>query len=50
MEPQEQHQLWALASWLQTFPEFNVPLHPQNDTSTDADRLISVLQSFEATS
>ena len=47
---QEQKDLFALAAWLQTFPEFDVPIYNSgSEGSADAERLVSVLNSTEAT-
>jgi hypothetical protein len=49
MELHEQKKLFALAAWLETFPEFEVALYNGNETPEDAERLASVLNTTEAT-
>lgn len=48
-QQQEQKEFFALAAWLQTFPEFELRIYNGNEGPGDAERLISVLESVEAT-
>lgn len=51
MMKQEQKELFALAAWLQTFPDFDVPIlcSDESEGPADAERLVSVLHTTEAT-
>lgn len=44
-----QQQLFALAAWLQTFPEFDVQVYNGNEEAADAERLEYALNSTDAT-
>ena len=47
-EQQEQKELFALAAWLQTFPEFGIQLYTGKEGPSDVEQLTSVLNSTEA--
>lgn len=48
-QTEKQQELFALAAWLQTFPEFDLQVFDGNEGAADADRLISTMGSPEAT-
>jgi len=56
-QPQQQQQsqhhrpreLFALAAWIQTFPEFDVQIYNGGEQASDAERLVAALDTSEAT-
>jgi glucan biosynthesis protein len=47
---QERKELFALAAWLQTFPEFTSSIYIDgNESDEDAERLLSLLDSSDVT-
>ena len=44
----DNHQLFALAAWLQTFPEFDLVIYNGNETPKDLERLQAVLNTTHA--
>ena len=49
MEQNERKELFALAAWLQTFPEFDLQINCGDEGPADAEILLSVVESPEAT-
>jgi hypothetical protein len=47
---QERKELFALAAWIQTFPEFKTSLSNSSDVDDNYERLLSSLDSYEAAS
>jgi len=45
----ERRELFALAAWVQTFPEFDVQIYNGGEEQADAERLIAGLDTSEAT-
>ena len=42
-------ELFALAAWIQTFPEFDVKIYNGGEEMVDAERLIAALDTSDAT-
>ena len=42
-------ELFALAAWIQTFPEFDVKIYNGGEDTADAERLIAALDTSDAT-
>jgi hypothetical protein len=46
---QECKDLFALAAWMQTFPEFTTSLYTGTEANEDVERILSMLNTSEAT-
>lgn len=48
-QPHSPRELFALAAWIQTFPEFDVQIYNGGEQASDAERLVAALDTSEAT-
>lgn len=49
MARSEHRELFALAAWIQTFPEFDAQIYNGGEELADAERLMAALDTSEAT-